>query len=67
MTQTIDQVMSRLKNLKEFKIEVDVPDGLTFGGVIPFDATISKNKGTFKVFALTKEEATEKVNQFLNR
>jgi hypothetical protein len=67
MTQTIDQVMNRLKNLKEFKIEVDVPDGLTFGGIIPFDATISKNKGTFKVFALTEEEARQKVTEFLNR
>ena len=67
MSQTIDQVMNRLKNLKEFTIEVDVPDGMTFGGVIPFDATISKNKGTFKVFALTKEEATQRVNEFLNR
>lgn len=67
MTQTIEQVIDRLKNLKEFTIAVDVPEGIRFGGVVPFDATISKNKGTFKVFALTEDEARQKVNEFLNR
>ena len=63
----MNQLMNRLKNLKEFTIEVDVPESMSLGGVIPFDATISKNKGTFKVYALTEDEAREKVTAFLNR
>ena len=67
MTQTINELMDRLKNLREFTITVDVPDGITLSGVIPFDMNISKNKGTFRVLAVSEEEAKERVNAFLNK
>lgn len=67
MSQTINQVMNRIKNLREFTITVDIPEGIRLSGVVPFDTSISENKGTFKVYALTEEEATQKVSEFLNR
>ena len=50
-----------------FDVAVDIPEGFYFSGVIPFDASISQNKGVFKVYASTQEEATEKVNSYLAR
>lgn len=67
MSQTIDTILDRIKNLKVFDVEVDIPEGFYFSGVIPFDATISQNKGIFKVYASTQEEADEKVNSYLTR
>lgn len=67
MSETINAVLDRIKNLKVFDVEVDIPEGFFFSGVIPFDATISQNKGIFKVYASTQEEADEKVNSYLTR
>lgn len=65
MSETIGSVLDRIKNLKVFDVEVDIPEDFYFSGVIPFDATISQNKGIFKVYASSQEEATEKVNSYL--
>jgi hypothetical protein len=67
MSETINAVLDRIKNLKVFDVEVDIPEGFFFSGVIPFDATISQNKGIFKVYASTQEEADAKVNSYLTR
>lgn len=67
MSETIGTILDRIKNLQVFDVAVDIPDGFTFSGVIPFDATISQNKGVFKVYASTQEEATERVNSYLAR
>ena len=62
----ISQIIERMKNLREFTVEVDLPDDFELHGIMPFDISIKKNKGWFKVYALTMEEATEKVNEFVN-
>jgi hypothetical protein len=67
MTQTIGELMDRIKNLREFTITVEVPEGMRLSGVMPFNATISQNTGTFRVYALTEDEAKQKVSEFLNR
>ena len=61
----ISNIIERMKNLRQFTVEVDLPDGLELHGVMPFDISIKKNKGWFKVYALNMEEATEKVNEFV--
>lgn len=67
MTQTINELMDRLKSLREFTVEIDIPNGLMLNGVVPFDAKIDGTKGIFKVLALTQDEADEKVFEFLNK
>ena len=67
MTQTINQIMDRLKNLQEFDIEVDLPDNFKFNGVIPYDTRISNNKARFKVYALSYDEASSKINQYITK
>ena len=63
----IDTVINRMKNLRQFTIEVDLPEDFQLHGVMPFDIKIKKNKGWFKLYALTIEEAQEKVDEFINR
>ena len=61
----ITQVIERMKNLRQFTVEVDLPEDFELKGVMPFDVSVKKNKGWFKVYALTLEEATDKVNEFV--
>jgi len=55
------------KNLREYIIDVDIPEGKVLHGVIPYDVTISKNKGRIKVFASSKEEAERQIKEFLSK
>ena len=54
-----------MKNLKEFIINVDLPEGLQLNGVMPYDVNIQGNTGKFKVYALSKEEAQQRITEFL--
>ena len=54
-------------NLKEYIIDVDIPEGKVLHGVIPYDITISKNKGRIRVYAKSKEEAEKQIQEFLNK
>jgi hypothetical protein len=67
MSTVINNIIDRMKNLREFEIEVEIPEGKSLRGVVPFDTTINKNKGKFKVYAISKEEAEQKVKEFLER
>lgn len=56
-----------VRQLREFIIDVEIPDGKILHGMIPYDVTISKNKGKIKVYAVSKEEAEQKIQEFLSR
>ena len=58
-------ILDQLNRLREFEIEVDIPEGCHLPGVIPFDATINENTGKFKVFATSFAEAEQKIKDFI--
>jgi hypothetical protein len=58
-------LINRAKNLQEFNVEVEVPEGFMFNGVIPFDMTINGDKLTAKVYALDFDEAVKRLDDFL--
>jgi uncharacterized protein HemX len=58
---------NRLQNLREFVINVDVPEGKKLSGMVPFQATINQNKGRFKVYATSLDEAKQIVDNYLNK
>lgn len=62
---TIGPILKELKKLREFNVDVDVPEGFQISGVIPFDASISGNKGTFKVLATSFEEAEKRIQDYI--
>jgi hypothetical protein len=63
----INAVINRMKNLRQFTVEVDLPEDFQLHGIMPFDIKIRKNKGWFKVYALTLEEAQQKVDEFIKQ
>ena len=65
MTDTIDVIMERLKNLQEYTVEIDLVEGYKLHGVVPYYTKISGNKGFFKVHALSYEEAHQRVTDYL--
>lgn len=67
MAQLVMEILNRIKNLRQFDIEVDLPDGFHLNGVIPFDMTISQSKGKFKVYADSLADAKTKVDSFIQR
>jgi len=65
MTADIKQVMSRLKNLQEFEVYIDIPDEFIFSGTMPFDMIIDRDQSArVLVVAETQEEAESKVAEF---
>lgn len=59
--------VGRMRDLRLFTVEVEVPENTKLPGFIPIDSDEKQNKGWFKVYALTLEEANEKVSQYINK
>lgn len=53
--------------MREFTIDVDIPEGKTLSGVIPFEPLVSQNKGRFKVYATSYDEAKNIISNYLNK
>ena len=67
MSVNMNDLMSRIKNLKQFIVEVEVPEQMLIDGKFPFDTTIYDGKAHFKVYAASQEEADRQVQKFLNK
>jgi hypothetical protein len=65
MSQTIEKIMDRIKNLNEFEVTKDIPEGFSFNGTVPFDITIKGSIGTFKVLAVDINEADQKITKYI--
>jgi hypothetical protein len=55
----------RAKNLQEFTVVTEVPNGVVFNGVVPFDITIRGTTLEALVWAVDFDEAVHRLNQFL--
>ena len=64
MTREFNRVMERIKNLTEYEVMVPFPKDFEFGGVVPYDMSISGNFAFVKVVAESLEEATLKANEY---
>lgn len=61
----MQNLIYRAKNLQEFVVETDVPDGFQFNGMIPFDMHIKDKMISAKVMALDFNEAVTQLDNFL--
>ena len=59
-----DHIMSRIMNLQEFEVMVEVPEDFQFYGVVPFDMSISGGKAFVKVVAASLDEAVERATLY---
>jgi|Laugresbdmm110dd_1035094.scaffolds.fasta_scaffold60271_2 hypothetical protein len=64
MTQSIQDIMNDMMKMREFTVEVEVPVGLSLDGLVPYKDT--PNKGLFKIYALSQDDAQEKVLALVN-
>ena len=64
MTDTIRQVLDRIKGLKQFVVRVPVPDEFRFTGAVPFDMEIVGSIAMVTVWADTQQEAQDRAEQF---
>ena len=66
MTDTIKQVLDRIKGLKQFVVRVPVPEEFRFTGAVPFDLEIVGSIAMVTVWADTQEEAQQRAEEFFN-
>ena len=64
MTDTIKQVLDRIRGLKQFVVRVPVPDEFRFTGAVPFDLEIVGSIAMVTVWAADQEEAQVRAEQF---
>ena len=64
MNEEFENIMGRIKNLREFEVEYRVPDSFNFTGVVPFDMSICAGIAHVKVIAVTLEEAVLRVEKY---
>jgi len=60
-----DHFINRAKQLQEFTICVNVPDNFRFNGAIPFDMQVSNGEIEAKVWAVSFEEAVDRLDTWL--
>jgi hypothetical protein len=60
-----DHFISRAKALHEYTVTVDVPEGFKFNGLVPFDMQIKEGVINATVYAVSFEEAVQRLDEFL--
>ena len=60
-----NNLIFRAKNLQEFTVTTEVPEGARFNGVVPFDMQITGRLLEAKVWAVDFDEAVYRLNEFL--
>ena len=64
MTDTIKQVIDRIRGLKQFVVRVPVPEEFRFTGSVPFDLEIVGSVAMVTVWAADQDEAQIRAEQF---
>lgn len=61
----IKDILNRIKNLKEFHVEMDLPEDFRFSGRVPFDMFIEDGKVTATILAASEDEAHNALWEYL--
>jgi len=64
VTDTIQQVLNRIKGLKQFVVRVPVPEEFQFSGAVPFDMEIVGSVAMVTVWAADQTEAQQRAKKF---
>ena len=64
MTDTIKQVLDRIRGLKQFVVRVPVPEEFRFTGTVPFDMEIVGSVAMVTVWAADQTEAQQRAKKF---
>ena len=67
MNKPVDDVIFRMKNLKEYKVVRTMSDDFILNGKMPYDIKLDKNNVlTVTLMAVDKEEAERRVSEFIS-
>jgi hypothetical protein len=64
VTDTIQQVLNRIKGLQQFVVRVPVPEEFRFTGTVPFDMEIVGSVAMVTVWAADQTEAQQRAKKF---
>lgn len=59
-------VMKRIKTLQVYNIERDLPEDFNLSGKVPYDIKITEDKIFLKVYAISLDEANQRVDEYLS-
>jgi hypothetical protein len=65
--RTIDHVMRDIKNLTEYQVQITIPEGFKFSGVVPFDMNIVAGQAFVTLVAPSWNEALRRVQDFFKQ
>lgn len=66
MNTDVDDVLFRMRNLKEFKIKRTMDEGFILNGKMPYHVKLDKNNVlTVTLMAVDKQEAERRVSEFI--
>ena len=65
--RTIEHVMRDIKNLTEYQVQITIPEGFKFSGVVPFDMNIVAGEAFVTVVAPRWDEAVLRVQDFFKQ
>ena len=66
-SRTIDHVMRDIRNLTEYQVQITIPEGFKFSGVVPFDMNIVAGEAFVTLVAPSWDEAVSRVKNFFNQ
>ncbi len=67
MNKDVDDVLYRMKHLKEYKVARNVSENFVLNGKMPYDVKLDKNNVlTVTLMAVSKEEAERRVSEFIS-
>ena len=66
MDKKVEDVIHRMKNLREYKVVRNVSEGFVLNGKMPYDVKLDKNNVlTVTLMAVDREEAERRVSEFI--
>jgi hypothetical protein len=65
LAEKANNLIFRAKNISEFTVVTQLPEGFQFTGRVPFDIDIYDNTLEAKVWAMDFDEAVEILNEYL--
>jgi len=65
--QTIEHVMRDIKSLAEYQVQITIPEGFKFSGVVPFDMNIVAGEAFVTLVAPSWNEALCRVQDFFKQ
>ncbi len=67
MNKDVEDILYRMKHLKEYKIIRNVSEGFVLNGKMPYDIKLDKNNVlTVTLMAVSKDEAERRVSEFIS-